>query len=64
MFSILSLFVLSSFLNSVTKDCCCCCCYCGKEFAGTHFQASSTCTQERSGTDVHELPYGKWQAGN
>ena len=35
-----------------------------RSFAGTLFQASSTCTQERSGTDDHELPYGRLQAGN
>ena len=35
-----------------------------RSFAGTIFRASSTCTQERSGTDDHELPYGKLQAGN
>ena len=35
-----------------------------RSFAGTLFQASSTGTQERSGTDDLELPYGKLQAGD
>jgi len=37
---------------------------CSKEFAGTLFQASSTCSQERRGTVDLELHYGTLQAGN